>query len=389
MPVAMRNDKPSYPKYELPNGISIHDKLNITELKEYEWLCHQITETKSRAAFFSAGDIIISIISMLPLFQEDSKSVSMIKHALNLVMNCINFLNPFQTPIAVLDQPLFALAKKIQWTWPGEMGEDHLVVLMGGLHIEMVMLEILGDWLQESGWTVVLKKANLNNPGVVESFLSDSHVKRSRYAHEVTACSLYILLNMAFTEQNEYEDMKTFISERCSKYPLFKYWYITLELEVLLLSFVRSFREKKFDLYVSSLKQIACWAFAFDHIHYARWLPVYIRDMIFLHTKHPRIYKYFQDGDFAVAVTNRKFSSVSIDQAHEMQNKIVNGDGGIIGVTDNQEFLNRWLICAPEVTRLLHEFECNLCSQPSNASKKNITRISRLFKLDFRKIYKI
>ena len=91
--------------------------------------------------------------------------------------------------------------------------------------------------------------------------------------------------------------------------------------------------------------------------------------MIFLHTKHPRIYKYFQDGNFAVAVTNRKFSSVSIDQAHEMQNKI--GDGGIIGVTDNQEFLDRWLICAPEVTRLLHEFEYSLCSQPSNASKEH------------------
>ena len=41
MPVAMRNDKPSYPKYELSNEISIHDKFNITELKEYEWLCHQ------------------------------------------------------------------------------------------------------------------------------------------------------------------------------------------------------------------------------------------------------------------------------------------------------------------------------------------------------------
>ena len=54
-----------------------------------------------------------------------------------------------------------------------------------------------------------------------------------------------------------------------------------------------------------------------------------------------------------------------------MQNKIVKGDGGIIGVTDNQEFLDRWLICAPEVTRLLHEFEYSLCSQPSNASKEH------------------
>ena len=43
----------------------------------------------------------------------------------------------------------------------------------------------------------------------------------------------------------------------------------------------------------------------------------------------------------------------------------------LIGVTDNQEFLDRWLICAPEVTRLLHEFEYNLCSQPSNASKEH------------------
>ena len=37
------------------------------------------------------------------------------------------------------DQPLFALAKLIQWKWPEVYGESMHVVMMGGLHIEMAL----------------------------------------------------------------------------------------------------------------------------------------------------------------------------------------------------------------------------------------------------------
>ena len=142
-----------------------------------------------------------SIRTMLPLFTEDSKSVAMIMHAMRLMKQSINFLNPGQIPVVALDQPLYAIAKNVQWTWRNEFGEDHFVVVLGGLHIEMAFMSMIGDMLEGSGWVDALIKSGLGSPGVVESFLSSSsHVKRTRYAHEVTACTLYSLLRQAYQE---------------------------------------------------------------------------------------------------------------------------------------------------------------------------------------------
>ena len=42
----------------------------------------------------------------------------------------------------IADQPLFALAKKMQWTSPATLGADHFVVVLGGLHIELAILKV-------------------------------------------------------------------------------------------------------------------------------------------------------------------------------------------------------------------------------------------------------
>ena len=81
------------------------------------------------------------IIALLPLFLDSAYSVAMIKHSMEVVRAAIQHLNPGQVPILALDQPPFALAKQIQWTWPTSLGEDHFVLMLGGLHIEMVILK--------------------------------------------------------------------------------------------------------------------------------------------------------------------------------------------------------------------------------------------------------
>ena len=58
--------------------------------------------------------------TMWPLFIEDSKFVAMIMHAMRLIKQSIDFLNPGQIPAVALDQPLYATAKKVQWIWPDE-----------------------------------------------------------------------------------------------------------------------------------------------------------------------------------------------------------------------------------------------------------------------------
>ena len=79
-----------------------------------------------------------AITSLLPLFPDSAHSVAMIKHAMSIVHAAVQHLNPGQVPVLTVDQPLYAIAKQIQWSYPTSLGKEHLVVMFGGLHIENV-----------------------------------------------------------------------------------------------------------------------------------------------------------------------------------------------------------------------------------------------------------
>ena len=63
------------------------------------------------------------------------------------------------------------------------------------------------------------------------------------------------------------------------------------------------------------------------HTHYARWIPVHLRDMAALLMKHPGVAREFRAGNFTVQKTKNVFSSIPIDQAHEQNNALIKGDG--------------------------------------------------------------
>ena len=58
-------------------------------------------------------------------------------------------------------------------------GESHLIVLMGGLDIEVTGLKVIGDWLEDSGWEEDLVQAKLASLGKADSFLKTSNVTKS------------------------------------------------------------------------------------------------------------------------------------------------------------------------------------------------------------------
>ena len=72
--------------------------------------------------------------------------------------------------------------------------------MLGELHIEMGFLTMIGLWLNGSEWIEILEESGVSTFGKAESFLKGSHVKRNRYAHQVTACSLNHLVTEAYTE---------------------------------------------------------------------------------------------------------------------------------------------------------------------------------------------
>ena len=127
------------------------------------------------------------------------------------------------------------------------------------------------------------------------------------------------------------------------------------EFELTVLTFVRSIRTSDFPLYVDCLKYLCIWFFALDITHYARWLPVHIRDLISLESLHADIFQAVMQGKFTVKKSTRPFSAISFDQSHEQLNRPVKDDGGAIGLTENDGALRRWVTCGPEIAHLIAE----------------------------------
>lgn len=345
--------------------------------KEYEWLYHVRDLYKknslttedfiSWAAFHATRQPQVpqdvAIGAMLPMFYENSHSVAMIKHGMKVVSKVVQFLNPGQVPVMTVDQPLYALAKQVQWCWPDNYGEDKFVIMLGGLHIEMAALRTLGTWLKGSGWVEVIVRSGIATPGTAESFERASHVTKTRRSHQITAASLSILQQLAYqtyTEVNDQEetmDFEAWRDMRKGQSPQFLFWHLTMEFQLLILAFVRAQREGIFSLYLQTLNMLMPWMFALDSTHYARWLPVHIRDMTMLSILHPEIYEQFQHGQFVLHKTLNRFSGMAIDQCHEQNNAIIKGTGGAVGLTENPSALRRWTVAGPELARLLTEFE--------------------------------
>ena len=140
----------------------------------------------------------------------------------------------------------------------------------------MAAFKMLGDILLGSGWTTAISEAGVASIGTADSFLKASHVTKTRHAHQISAASLYLLLNDAYTACIQAEGVILSLEEWCclrtNESPQFKYWYQILLLEIDVLIFIRSIRDSNFSLYKDALANLAPWFFALDHTNYVRYI---------------------------------------------------------------------------------------------------------------------
>lgn len=394
MPVVLQDNVPVSESYSKQQTTSSEEEENVSDpvIEDKPWLdnvnaiskhsTEDIPNDVSWAAYHSTKEQHIAsmtaISALLPLFPDDSKTGGMVRHTMDIIKASVHYLNPGQIPVIAMDQPLYAIAKQIQWKWQDLYGEDKIVIMFGGLHIEMAFLKLIGGWLEGSGWTAALVDANIASAGTAQSFLKASSVTRTRRAHQVTASSLYVLLQNAHTKYleslSEGSDGLSFVDwciQQKSVKPQFYYWYTTMKLELLLLLFLKSVRQSNFTQYVDSISKMLPWFFSMNHPNYARWLSVHVQDMRLQHHTAPEVFSKFNDGLFTVHKSTRNFSSIAIDQAHEQNNAMVKGDGGAVGLTENPNALRRWMMSGPEIARLVNEFESDL--NPSASHQTPVT----------------
>jgi len=137
---------------------------------------------------------------LLPLLNDEIATPAMVRHMMDIIVIATATLNGNQAPVITCDQPVYAIGKQLRWKFPEKYGEDRIILIMGGLHMEMMVINLLGKWLTGSGWTGLVTTAGIATSGVVESCLTSAHVKRFQYAHEITSTALHCLQVQAFNK---------------------------------------------------------------------------------------------------------------------------------------------------------------------------------------------
>ena len=63
---------------------------------------------------------------------------------MTVIQQVVHKVNPGQIPVIIADQLVYVLLKQIQWKFSNDFGVDALIIMMGGLHIEIAMFHVLG-----------------------------------------------------------------------------------------------------------------------------------------------------------------------------------------------------------------------------------------------------
>lgn len=129
-----------------------------------------------------------------------------------------------------------------------------------------------------------------------------------------------------------------------NKKKTFAFWSSYIDMVEILLLFLRGIRESDWELHLASVRQMLPWVFAYDHINYSRYLPVYWLEMSNLSTTHPAVYQQCIEGDFAVQRSSNAFAKIPCDQTIEQTaNRDSKTKGGFTGFSTSKGAVNRWI----------------------------------------------
>ena len=230
---------------------------------------------------------------------------------------------------------------------------------------------MLGKLLRGSGWEWAMTKADIFTSGRTASTLDENHIKRSRYAHQVSLVAFAILQDEAYSAycisnqgKGPNDTIEMWACKQAEKHPMPFYWQLVMNKQKLLLRFVRSLREGDFQLYVQVCDELGHMALALDLYNYSRDLPTHTRDMVLLPTRHPAVYQEFLKGNFVVQRSTHRFSLMAKDQSHEHSNKeLQQNGGGLSDLYDHADSIALYMLAAPDTARMIKEFEHVLCKE--------------------------
>lgn len=322
-----------------------------------------------------------SIVGYCQLIDASPTELSTVYTLLKKSVAMANLLGLDDTVI-VLDQAIYAKALEVIWKQQQEF--KSVVLMMGDFHVACVLLAVIGKRFGDAGLRDLLIESRIIGTGSLNGVLEGKHYNRALRTHKIVLEALMRLNWQAFiqcnrespdislTQQMEavevtlqnvrkeltsvsiqalYDNPElTDLLRSFEEFNLSSSGKSYIEMVTLLLRFIRATREGDWNLHLACIKDMLPWMFAYDRTNYARYLPVYLCDMLALEQNHPSVHEAVKTGDFVVQRSSwNGFGQVSVDQTIEQTiNCDTKSKGGIIGFSLNKAAVHRWVLTSHE-----------------------------------------
>ena len=272
--------------------------------------------------------------------------------------------------VITVDQALFCKLMELKWSVPEYL--DKLFPRLGGLHIAMNFMKVIGDHMDGSGLEEIWVESGILGPGTVKQVMCGKAYNKGLRCHKLSLQALWHILVpslLTFCEEHDpkcHKDIEVLMNDKADntvnlvsllaeeRFQIIltsfiksmsdvnsKFWWNYMEMVGMLLLFIRAQREGNWDLHLYSFKMMLPYFFRYDHVNYARWGVVYVDEM----QRLPQaLLDEFKRGNFVIKCSDQKFNQVDPDQGQEWINGTGKRCGGIVGITRTTSALTRWTL---------------------------------------------
>lgn len=313
----------------------------------------------------SSNDQVLTAVGYLPMILNPAHELGTLNTVLQRCLSIADHLN-HQHIVLTVDQALYC--KLLELKWSNQDYQRRIVLKMGGLHIAMNFLGVIGKHMGGCGLEELWIESGLMGEGAVQLVLQGKRYAKAMRAHKLTYQALWQILMPMFRDwlrskhpllldeiDKEIDDplklaevlasdifqgqLDNFMKSRSNDDVNFAFWIGYMNMISILLRFTRALRDGKWELYCESVCDMLPYLRRYDHLNYAKSVTAYLIEMSQLPEE---IRRQFYEGDFVVKRSSGKFNQVDADHAQEWLVGTGKDSGGIVGITNQPSALQRW-----------------------------------------------
>ena len=266
------------------------------------------------------------------------------------------------------DQPVYALIVEVKNENQGHF--ENILPVLGGSHTQGAFMATIYGRFKGSGLEDLAVAAGIVEAGSTDQALKGKHHKRGMRLHKLMyECLARLLISSTtddlptlYSEPNQlsnqvfdsdqyidaFEDLFTNTNfqnlvqasvERIdiTNSPKARFWLSYMEMVEILYMHYHAMRTQNWEEYLTSIRMMLPWLFAYNSFHYSRYLSLYWSEINNLDEEKAF---YMRSGLFSASMSGRPFSALRHDEWIEMRmNKGSKMKCGWIGITHKEEAL--------------------------------------------------